>query len=164
MGRFDELAQEIAIRVYMDTGNLTEAAEAAGVTTATLRRHLKEESYFAEQMAEARERHIALYETELRKRIFETVTEPREVGGEIHHIPKPKSDQLLLTALRRHAPEAWGPRPVEIEAHVRVEPVDTFADLPPEERATIMKIIAAAQARAALPAPTDPAESIDLDE
>lgn len=107
---FSEAAKAIYVATLRETVNKTKAAQAAGVASSTVAKHLKDDPLFAERCAEALEEGIDLLEDNAHIRAFQGYEKGvwhkgAQVGSEIQY-----SDALTMFLLKAHRPEKYRER------------------------------------------------------
>lgn len=96
-----------AIEGYINTGSLVGAARAAGVSTETIKNHMKKDPVFKEQMTEAYEYFRHLLETECFRRGVKGWLEPiyNTKTGQLLGHKECYDSALLQKMMNRHMPE-----------------------------------------------------------
>lgn len=92
------------IEVFRRTGNVTAAADAAGVTRATPYRWREADPAFAAAWAEAEESATDALEAEARRRAVDGWDEPVFYKGEARGVVRKYSDRMLEILLKGHRP------------------------------------------------------------
>lgn len=98
------------LAAYAQTGNVTAAAEAAGIARRTHYDWLESDPVYAEAFAEAQEKAIDLLELEARRRALEGVDEPVFYKGVEVGAVRKYSDTLLIFLLKGYRPERYKER------------------------------------------------------
>lgn len=108
------------LKTLAATGNVSLAAEAAGMSRQALYRLRAADDAFAQAWAEALEEAVDALDAEARRRAVEGSCRPvfyrGQVVGEMRHY----SDTMLMFLLRAHRPEIYGSRAVGAEDDERV--------------------------------------------
>lgn len=98
------------LKTLAATGNVSLAAEAAGMSRQALYRLRRNDAAFAEAWAEALEEAVDALDAEARRRAVQGTCRPvfyrGQVVGEVRHY----SDAMLMFLLRAHRPEVYGSR------------------------------------------------------
>lgn len=110
MSTFSESAKQRYLQTLRATCNKTRAAEAAGVSSSTVRKHLETDPLFAERVAEALEEGVDLLEDNAHVRAFQGVEKGvwhkgAQVGKEVVY-----SDALTMFLLKAHRPDKYRER------------------------------------------------------
>lgn len=98
------------LRLLAETGNVTLAAEAAGVARQTPYKWRDKDSKFAEAWAAAEEEAADRLEAEARRRAVEGVEKPVYQGGHMVGTIREYSDTLLIFLLKGARPEKYKDR------------------------------------------------------
>ena len=98
------------LKVLSETGNVSEAARAIGLTRLQVTRHYESNERFAEQWRAALEEATDGLEREARRRAFEGTEEPVFYQGKECARVRRYSDTLMLALLKAERPEKYKDR------------------------------------------------------
>ena len=98
----------IFLHVFADTGIARAAAQAAGVSTRTVRRTLKTDKKFAKRYRHALDDANQALEMEARRRAVSGVPVPRMYKGEVVTTVQEYSDRLMEKLLEANMPDKYG--------------------------------------------------------
>lgn len=116
-GKFNKPQRMRFLKHYIEFGLLYLAAEAAGVTTQTVRNHRSSNPEFDELCTDALEYFRDTLEAEAIRRAHDGVDTEHYFRGEHTHTETKYSDTLLITLLKRHRKEYRDK--IDIDATVR---------------------------------------------
>lgn len=105
-----DATRETFLAALSETGNVTMAASAAGLSRQSLYRHRKTDQAFAEAWAEAERIGVEAMEDEAKRRAFAGYEEPVYQGGRRVGEIRRYSDTLATLLLKAHAPEKYRER------------------------------------------------------
>ena len=100
------------------TGNLTAAAEAAGIDRSTALRHRHASQRFAERVADALARFSDAVESEIARRGMQGFDEPVYQGGKKVGVKRRYSDRCLLALAARLRPDGYGAQAVKLSGDI----------------------------------------------
>lgn len=115
--KFDAIKRQKFLRALQRTGNVTHAANHAGVTARNIYRYAKKNPRFANKMVEARELFLASLEAEALRRGRDGYEREVYQNGELVGYQTQYSDRLLETMLRANNPDKFGRNTVTIEGN-----------------------------------------------
>ncbi len=106
--RFTRQSQELFLKVLRGTGNVSEAAKAAGVSRSRVYQVRARSDIFASDWADAISATDDRIEAEAVRRAVEGVEEPYYYQGEERGIVRKYSDSMLMFLLKTRIPERYG--------------------------------------------------------
>ena len=110
MAAFTEKLKEIFLEKLRETCNVTLAAQAVGVASATAYKHRRDDIIFQERWDEALQEGVDLLEAEAHRRAFGGVDEPVFYKGDEVGSVRKYSDSLTMFLLKAHRPDKYRER------------------------------------------------------
>lgn len=128
--KFTRARQKAFLEAVAETGNLSEACRAVNITPSTYAYHREKYPDFAEALAFAKTKGLALLEEEMRRRGVKGWKEEVFQKGELVGYVTKYSDNLLLAQARAQAPDLYSNQMQPGGGNITVHIIQAFEKLP----------------------------------